>query len=113
MRDLRNAELRARASQAALQAGLAFSNTKTALAHSLSYEMTLRHGLPHGIACSFTLPLVLERALGRDPARDETLAQVFPCPLDEAGDHLRASWNRSASARASRPTASRRTNRRE
>ena len=89
MRDLRNAELRSRASQAALQAGLAFSNTKTALAHSLSYEMTLRHGLPHGIACSFTLPLVLERALGRDPSRDATLAQVFPCPLTGAGDHLR------------------------
>ena len=40
-------------------AGLAFSNTRTALAHSISYEMTLRHGLPHGLACSFTLPLVL------------------------------------------------------
>ena len=47
---------------AALKAGLAFSNTKTALAHSISYEMTLRFGLPHGIACSFTLPMVLERA---------------------------------------------------
>ncbi|HTS22994.1 MAG TPA: iron-containing alcohol dehydrogenase PsrA [Casimicrobiaceae bacterium] len=90
MREPRSAELRARASQAALQAGLAFSNTKTALAHSLSYEMTLSHGLPHGIACSFTLPLVLERARGRDAARDAVLAQVFPCPLDEAGDWLRA-----------------------
>jgi phosphonate metabolism-associated iron-containing alcohol dehydrogenase len=89
MKDLGNAGLRARASQAALQAGLAFSNTKTALAHSLSYEMTLRHGLPHGIACSFTLPLVLERARGRDAGRDATLAQVFDCPLAEAGDRLR------------------------
>jgi phosphonate metabolism-associated iron-containing alcohol dehydrogenase len=89
MKDLGNADLRARASQAALQAGLAFSNTKTALAHSLSYEMTLRYGLPHGIACSFTLPLVLERARGRDAARDATLAQVFDCPLAEAGDRLR------------------------
>jgi alcohol dehydrogenase class IV len=63
--------------RAALQAGLAFSNTKTALAHSISYDMTLRHGLPHGIACSFTLPMVLERALGADPGRDAVLAQVF------------------------------------
>jgi len=90
MQDLGDAGLRARASQAALQAGLAFSNTKTALAHSLSYEMTLRYGLPHGIACSFTLPLVLERARGRDAARDATLAQVFDCPLADAGDRLRA-----------------------
>ena len=41
---------------AALTAGLAFSNTRTALAHSISYDMTMHHGLPHGIACSFTLP---------------------------------------------------------
>ena len=26
---------------------MAFSNTRTALAHSISYEMTLRYGLPH------------------------------------------------------------------
>ncbi len=57
--DLSNQELRSRMALAALKAGMAFSNTKTALAHSISYEMTLRFGLPHGIACSFTLPLVL------------------------------------------------------
>jgi phosphonate metabolism-associated iron-containing alcohol dehydrogenase len=89
MRDLGNAGLRAQASLAALQAGLAFSNTKTALAHSLSYDMTLRYGVPHGIACSFTLPLVLERARGRDAGRDATLAEIFPCPLAQAADHLR------------------------
>ena len=56
---------------------MAFSNTKTALAHSISYEMTLRFGLPHGIACSFTLPMVLERAIGVDVGRDAVLASVF------------------------------------
>jgi len=91
MQDLGDAGLRARASQAALQAGLAFSNTKTALAHSLSYEMTLRYGLPHGIACSFTLPLVLERALGKRPDRDAVLARAFDVPLARAPAHL-ASW---------------------
>lgn len=54
--DLLNTKLRSRMALAALKAGMAFSNTKTALAHSISYEMTLRYGLPHGIACSFTLP---------------------------------------------------------
>jgi phosphonate metabolism-associated iron-containing alcohol dehydrogenase len=77
MRDLNDRPLRTRMSQAALQAGLAFSNTKTALAHSISYEMTLRHGLPHGIACSFTLPMVLDRALGLDAGRDTVLARIF------------------------------------
>ena len=77
MRDRANLALRTRMSRAALQAGLAFSNTKTALAHSISYEMTLRHGLPHGIACSFTLPMVLARATGIDAVRDHVLAQIF------------------------------------
>jgi phosphonate metabolism-associated iron-containing alcohol dehydrogenase len=83
--------LREDAALAALTAGLAFSNTRTALAHSISYEMTLRHGLPHGIACSFTLPLVLERAIGRRVDRDAVLAQVFDVPLGRAPEHL-AKW---------------------
>ena len=76
--------LRTRLAVAALKAGLAFSNTKTALAHSISYEMTLRFGLPHGIACSFTLPMVLGRAIGRDAGRDAVLAEVFPGRLEDA-----------------------------
>ncbi len=73
-----------------MQAGLAFSNTKTALAHSISYEMTLRFGLPHGIACSFTLPMVLERAIGVDAGRDAVLARVFDGPLADAPAQLAA-----------------------
>jgi len=88
--DLGNLELRRRMSLAALQAGLAFSNTKTALAHSISYDMTLRHGLPHGIACSFTLPLVLGRALGADAGRDAVLGRVFDGALADAPLRLTA-----------------------
>jgi phosphonate metabolism-associated iron-containing alcohol dehydrogenase len=88
--DLGNLELRRRMSLAALQAGLAFSNTKTALAHSISYDMTLRHGLPHGIACSFTLPIVLARALGADAGRDAVLARIFDGALADAPARLTA-----------------------
>jgi phosphonate metabolism-associated iron-containing alcohol dehydrogenase len=90
VQDPRNLELRTRMSLAALQAGLAFSNTKTALAHSISYEMTLRHGLPHGIACSFTLPMVLGRAIGADAGRDAVLARVFGGSLADAPARLAA-----------------------
>jgi phosphonate metabolism-associated iron-containing alcohol dehydrogenase len=86
----RDEALRAQMALAALKAGLAFSNTKTALAHSISYEMTLRFGLPHGIACSFTLPMVLERAIGIDPGRDALLATVFDGDLAEAPRRLTA-----------------------
>jgi phosphonate metabolism-associated iron-containing alcohol dehydrogenase len=87
--DLGNIELRERMSLAALKAGMAFSNTKTALAHSISYEMTLRHGLAHGIACSFTLPLVLEKAWARSADRDRTLQQLFGPDLSAGTRRLR------------------------
>lgn len=88
-RDLSSKELRSRMALAALKAGLAFSNTKTALAHSISYEMTLHYGLPHGIACSFTLPLVLGLAWGHDEARDRTLQRIFGNDLKKAQSQLR------------------------
>ncbi|WP_256829458.1 iron-containing alcohol dehydrogenase PsrA [Pseudomonas sp. Pse1] len=89
LRDLSSQALRTRMALAALKAGMAFSNTKTALAHSISYEMTLRHGLPHGIACSFTLPLVLGLAWGHDQERDQTLQRLFGNDLDKAQGQLR------------------------
>ncbi len=48
--DLRNVLLKA-----SNIAGLAFSNTKTATAHSISYPLTLTYGIPHGVACSLPL----------------------------------------------------------
>ena len=45
---------------AANRAGLAFSNTKTAAAHSISYPLTMHYGITHGIAASLSLPWLLE-----------------------------------------------------
>jgi alcohol dehydrogenase len=45
---------------ASLLAGMAISQTRTALAHSISYPVTTHFGVPHGLACSFTLPALLE-----------------------------------------------------
>jgi phosphonate metabolism-associated iron-containing alcohol dehydrogenase len=88
--------LRTAMSRASLMAGLAFSNTRTALAHSVSYEMTLRHGVPHGLACSFTLPLVWRLATGADAARDAVLARVFGEDVDDAPGALTAFLHRVA-----------------
>jgi len=85
--------LRRDAALAALRAGMAFSNTKTALAHSISYDMTIRHGLPHGIACSFTLPAVMRLAIGRRADRDAVLAQVFDGDIAGAPEKLTAFLN--------------------
>jgi phosphonate metabolism-associated iron-containing alcohol dehydrogenase len=88
MLDLNNIKLRSEMALAALKAGLAFSNTKTALAHSISYEMTLNYGLPHGIACSFTLPMVFSKAIGNNSERDHVLGQIFDCSIAEAPKRL-------------------------
>jgi len=45
---------------ASMFAGLAFSNTETAVAHSISYPLTLYYNIPHGIACSITLYPIME-----------------------------------------------------
>jgi alcohol dehydrogenase len=86
--DLASAGLRLSMMRAATLAGLAFSNTKTALAHSLSYHFTLNHGVPHGIACSFSLPLVMKSALGCDPGCDAALKAIFGPDLAAAPARL-------------------------
>jgi alcohol dehydrogenase len=45
---------------ASLLAGMAISQTRTAIAHSISYPLTARFNIPHGLACAFTLPALLE-----------------------------------------------------
>lgn len=69
--------LRTELAQAALEAGLAFSQTRTALAHALSYAVTLEQGLPHGLAVALWLPTAWELAVGHDARVDALLAQVF------------------------------------
>lgn len=55
-----HAEARAQMQEASVLAGLAISLTQTAIAHSISYPLTSVHGVPHGLACSFTLPALIE-----------------------------------------------------
>ncbi len=87
-RDLQNIELRSRVARASLFAGLAFSNTKTALAHSVSYPITLRYKVPHGLACSFSLPMVLASVIGEDRNCDAQLGRIFGDNLDLAVSKL-------------------------
>ena len=48
-------EIRNKLLWASNKAGLAFSNTKTAAAHSISYPLTINYNIPHGIASSISL----------------------------------------------------------
>ncbi|MCF2948126.1 phosphonoacetaldehyde reductase [Paraglaciecola aquimarina] len=55
LKEPQNLSARQNLLKAATQAGLAISTTKTALAHAISYPLTLKYAVPHGLACSFSL----------------------------------------------------------
>lgn len=57
-----NVEARKAVQEASLFAGLAISRTRTAVAHAISYPLTSYLSVPHGLACSFTLPHLLKKA---------------------------------------------------
>lgn len=58
--DPNNLVARKKLQMAATCAGIAISTTKTALAHAISYPVTMKFGVPHGLACSFTLLSILK-----------------------------------------------------
>jgi phosphonate metabolism-associated iron-containing alcohol dehydrogenase len=86
--DLRNVELRSRMAGAALVAGLAFSNTRTAIAHSISYPVTLHHNVVHGVACSFTLPMILRSVSGAGGLTRDALTEIFGDDLEAGAARL-------------------------
>ena len=90
MKELNNLKLRENIAKASLLSGLAFSNTKTAIAHNISYPLTLSWGLQHGIACSFTLPSILQSIIGLGGFREESLREIFGKDLVAGADKLTA-----------------------
>ena len=88
VRDPGNLALRSAMAEASLNAGLAFSNTETAIAHNLSYPITLGWGVQHGIACSFTLPTVLRSVIGIGGFREAALREIFGPDLIAGADQL-------------------------
>ncbi len=65
--DLENEEYRSAMLEASLMGGMAISSTRTALAHSMSYPITARYKVPHGLACGFTLSSLWELNISADP----------------------------------------------
>ena len=100
-----NRDVRKRLLHASTTAGLAFSNTRTAAAHSISYPLTLHFGMPHGIAASISLlPLLningstieptLERIYKRAKldCMEELKSKISQIPKDWLPFRLRE-WN--------------------
>ncbi len=76
-------------SAASLLAGMAMAQTQTALAHALSYELTLSENIPHGQACAIWLPMTMELACLRSEQVRRDLQAVFDEPADRALASLR------------------------
>jgi len=70
-------QLRSLLSKASLLAGLAMSQTQTALAHALSYELTLREKIPHGQACAIWLPMTMALATSQSTQVQSDIEQIF------------------------------------
>jgi phosphonate metabolism-associated iron-containing alcohol dehydrogenase len=75
--NLQNLEYRDNIMKACMYAGLAFSNTQTAIAHAMSYYITAHKGVDHGIACSFTLPMLIDNIIGKYDFIDDALIKIF------------------------------------
>lgn len=70
--------------EASLLAGLAISHTRTALCHSISYPLTAHFGIPHGLACAYTMPQVLKLNLRADDGRFSELAYNLTGKADKS-----------------------------
>lgn len=76
LREPENVTYRGGMCMGALLSGLAFSKTRTTACHSISYPLTMYHGIPHGFAVAVTLEQVAERNRQAVP-EIETLFSLF------------------------------------
>lgn len=75
--DARGLSAQSALSQASLLAGLAIAQTRTALCHSISYPLSARLGVPHGLACAFSLPEVWHFNAEADDGRLHIFSQIL------------------------------------
>lgn len=74
--------------EASMLAGRAFSNTKTTACHSISYPLTLRYGIPHGVAVSMLLPSLLSINEGAIYEKEILLEAYGAKTSKEAGEKV-------------------------
>ncbi len=81
----RSAEATAKVAHGSMLAGLAFSNTKTTAGHSISYPLTMKFNIPHGVAVS----LVLAEVFAINMEQITELAPLMAALSIESSDDLR------------------------
>lgn len=75
LKEPKNVTYRGGMCMGALLSGLAFSKTRTTACHSISYPLTMYHGVPHGFAAAVTLEQVAKRNKQAVPEIDTLLSR--------------------------------------
>lgn len=73
-------EVRSRLAEASVLAGLCISQTRTAICHAISYPLTAHFGVPHGLACAFTMVAVARLYSSSVPGGLDLVARVVGEP---------------------------------
>lgn len=71
-------------SKAANWAGIAFSNTGVHFGHSAGHEIGAVYGIPHGLACAWTLPLTTYKCAEFDKERGIKMAKAMGLDVSES-----------------------------
>ncbi|MCB5231339.1 MAG: iron-containing alcohol dehydrogenase [Candidatus Cloacimonas sp.] len=71
-----NLEARTAMQNASFLAGVAICQTKTAIAHAISYPLTYKYKISHGLACSFTIPALYELIQSNNDIDKDSLKYV-------------------------------------
>jgi len=77
-------------STGSLLAGQAFSHTRTTACHAISYPLTLRYGIEHGIATAMTLSAVLALNMAALPSKEDLFRALGISRPGELQDKLEA-----------------------
>lgn len=89
--NLSNPVARDKMAEASLLAGLCINQTRTAICHSISYPLTAHLGVPHGVACAFTMGEVLSLCVEQTPSLFDTVIRATGHRSAEAlRDEIRA-----------------------
>lgn len=74
--------------QGSMLAGLAFSNTRTTACHSISYPLTMKYHVPHGVAVSMLLAPVMRLNLPYIKNRKELFGAFSVENVNELGEKI-------------------------
>lgn len=58
-KNINDKKSRSELARASLYAGICICQTKTSICHSISYPLTTNFGIPHGLACAFTMSAIV------------------------------------------------------